>query len=664
MDSSLADAAAQVDLGADSDAVRSDPARPSRRTRAVVAAFAASLFLVVLVAISVSPVDREVEGDEASYVFSALSLLGGDLSYDARDQQRWDELGWNDPPLGLFLQAHGDGWAGAKPIGYSIVLAPFLLVFGLQGIAVSGAALLAGYAACWYFSCRLRWSWDVSVVVAVTAALASYAWFYAFAAHPDLFFACLIGFVTYALLRSSLHRHTVWWVVACASAGLLLTEKVPALLAMMPFLLAASTRLRWRVALVGWAALVTVAALSIIPYWHYSDGASWSAYGGERYYAAWSTPWNGGGPEDLRLLDTDETMSPAYVFERVTSPNGDVPAAAITYVIGRHTGVLTFMPIVPILLVAAVVHLIRSRRAADGAVEDDAIEPLMRPCRGASVPEPAAALLEAAQRENDEAVQCLEQSGARAPARVVAWGAFASVVAYAAFYVVLFTNNYYGGGHSIGSRYFLQFSVVAIAVPVAGGLGERAATMCAALAVVWALVVLGPLLLRGDRMFSEFWHTTPVQRLLPYDATQEHPVGVWSGEIDRVGPPCDLDTRLADELSATTGTLYGTARVADPTRHEHGYLAFGPYCRLEPGPYRVSFDYSNGLTPEVVVGAVDVADMGAPLVARELRGTDGRRTRARLEFNVDDPARWEFRLFWAGNGDMTLYSTELRAVSP
>ena len=82
------------------------------------------------------------------------------------------------------------------------------------------------------------------------------------------------------------------------------------------------------------------------------------------------------------------------------------------------------------------------------------------------------------------------------PARtapLLAWAGLLSLILYAAFYVVLFTNNYYGGAGSIGNRYFLQFSVVAIVVPVAAGLTERGAIWCSAFAATWALLVLSPL---------------------------------------------------------------------------------------------------------------------------------------------------------------------------
>src|SRR3546814_4534723 len=69
------------------------------------------------------PTSEPVSGDQASFVYQALSLRGGDLSYDADDQARWLELGWADQPHGLFVQQRGDGWAFAKPLGYSVLLA-------------------------------------------------------------------------------------------------------------------------------------------------------------------------------------------------------------------------------------------------------------------------------------------------------------------------------------------------------------------------------------------------------------------------------------------------------------------------------------------------------------------------------------------------------------
>ena len=69
------------------------------------------------------PTDLPVSGDQASFTYQALSLLGGDLAYDASDQERWVDLGWDEQPHGLFVQRRDDGWAFAKPLGYSVLLA-------------------------------------------------------------------------------------------------------------------------------------------------------------------------------------------------------------------------------------------------------------------------------------------------------------------------------------------------------------------------------------------------------------------------------------------------------------------------------------------------------------------------------------------------------------
>ena len=106
------------------------------------------------------------------------------------------------------------------------------------------------------------------------------------------------------------------------------------------------------------------------------------------------------------------------------------------------------------------------------------------------------------------------------PLPPLAWAALLSLLCYSGFYLVLFTNNYYGGGQSVGSRYFLQFSAVAVIVPVAAGVTYKWALRCAAFAFVWTAVVIGPHWMRADTAFVDFWRTAPVQRLLPNDTTQ------------------------------------------------------------------------------------------------------------------------------------------------
>ena len=440
-----------------------------------VAAIGAVCFAATRVAVH-DPATLDVRGDEASFVYSALSLRGGDLAYGQRDQERWLDLDWAEQPHGLFLQRYGEGWAFAKPYGFSALLMLPVAAAGLRGVSYVGAALVLGYAGCWYAAGRHRWDRSTALAVAATATVASHAWFYGFPAHADLFVAVLVGAAAVGGLRARMLGDGAALLVAAAAVGLLTTEKVVAAAALLPALAVAASRCTraFRVGAILVAALV--AGASMAPYLHYSEGRSWSAYGGERYYAPDVTPWSGGRTSDLVRWRTDRLETPSYALERLTNPSSDLPAAIGTFAVGRTTGVLTFLPIVPALLLSAV-WAARRRPKPRHSTRQDVDRPMLI----------AAAV---------------------------------GLAAYSAFYLVLFTDNYYGGQQSIGNRYFLQISLLAAVVAVAAPVGRTAALRCAAFAVVWAAVVLGPNLRHADRAFHDLGHLSRVQRLLPFETTQ------------------------------------------------------------------------------------------------------------------------------------------------
>jgi hypothetical protein len=443
------------------------------------------------------PTSLPVSGDQASFTYQALSLRGGDLAYDATDQARWLDLGWSDQPHGLFVQQRDDGWAFAKPLGYSVLLAPALAAAGARGISLVGAALLLAYAGCWFGIGRLRWDAATAAVVATAATIASHAWFFGFPAHADLFVAVLVGLAALGGARAALDERgrAAWLCLAMVAAALLVTEKLPALVAIGPLLAMAVWRSPGRARAVALAAGAVVVGVSVLPYLYYSDGASWSAYGGDRFYAPATTPWSGGTDADLVPWRTRDSLSPGYVLDRITSPDEDLPSAAVTYAIGQHTGVATFMPIVPALGVATGVAAWRRRRSSGGS------EPfsgdLPRGVRG----EPP-------------------QNAAQSPAPV-AVAAAVGLVAYVVLYLVAFTSNYFGGGQSVGNRYFLQVSLLVPVVAVTAEVTWRAARWCAAAAAAWAVVGLGAQLRHPEEAFYRIDRTTAAQRLFPFDGSQD-----------------------------------------------------------------------------------------------------------------------------------------------
>jgi hypothetical protein len=267
----------------------------------------------------------------------------------------------------------------------------------------------------------------------------------------------------------------LWLVLATAAAGLLVTEKLPALVALGPLLLLAMLRAPARTRAIALGAGAVVVALSVLPYLFYSDGECWNASGGDRYSAIGATPWSGGTEADLTPWQTRDSMSPGFVLDQLQDPHDELASAALTYAVGRHTGVATFMPIVPALAGAALIAAWRLRR-----------------------------------------------STASRSAALVGGAAAVGLLAYVALYLVSFTTNYFGGGQSIGNRYFLQVSLLVPVVAVAVGVTAKVARWCTAAAAGWAIVVLGAQLRQPEEAFYRLERTTAAQRLLPFDGSQEH----------------------------------------------------------------------------------------------------------------------------------------------
>lgn len=489
-------------------------ARPHRsRWRAVALALCGLVLAGAAGRVAIhDPADLPVSGDQASFVYQAVSIAGGNLSYDAQDQEAWTDLGWEDQPRGLFVQRRSDGWAFAKPLGYSALLAPGLDLVGVRAVSLLGAGLLVAYAATWYFIGRRRWDEVTAAAVATTATVASHAWFFAFPAHADLFVAVLVGVAALGGLRVATRSNdvaptvasTVWLAAAAGATGLLVTEKLPALVALGPLLALAAWRAPMRARVVAAAVGIGVVAVSIVPYLYYSDGDSWSAYGGDRFYAPSTTPWSGGTDADLVPWRTSESLSPANVVDGVVDPSEDLAGATVTYVAGRHTGVLVFQPLVGALAVAGVVVAVRRRRA------DSDSDPGSGTAGGGDVV--AGERSSAGDRGVDTA------SAVDGP---VLAAALAGIAGYAGLYLLAFTDNYYGGGQSVGNRYFLQISAVVAVAAVAGGVGRTAARWSAGAAAVGAAVLLTPHLLDPSEAFYRLERTSPVQRGLPFDASQD-----------------------------------------------------------------------------------------------------------------------------------------------
>lgn len=413
---------------------------------------------------------RPIVGDQASNVMQMLSVAhdGNNLSYDQLDVDRWKALHWFSHPHGLYFQGNDDGWAFAKPYGYSITLVvPYRLFGSPVGVAVANSLLLVALVGIAVATLRLRLRGAAVPLVSAAFVYASNAYMHAFPAVVDLFTAVVVGLGVYALLRGLRDESLRWQAVGFAVFGFLLSEKLPLLVAFAPLVGLCLWRARSLSSrlLLG-ASTIVVLAVSVVPYLYYSDGRTWSAYGGERYYAGAGVPFDEDFTGDVLRVDSDDTITLSYVWSRVTSPSSWVDSAqsSIYYLVGRHTGLLVSFPIA---LLAIALALMRGRAL---------------------------------------------------PAEAVA--ALAGIGLYVVFYLALFPENYYGGGQSIGNRYFLQIAPLVLGVVAFARIPAKALVGASVAAGVLSLSLMWPHHERPTWALVDLEKTSWAQQFLPFETNQ------------------------------------------------------------------------------------------------------------------------------------------------
>jgi 4-amino-4-deoxy-L-arabinose transferase-like glycosyltransferase len=302
---------------------------------------------------------------------------------------------------------------------------------------------------------------------------------YAYPANVELFEAAstLAAYGGAYAFRSS--GHVGWAFLAVVAMAFGVVEKLPALFLFAPLAAVMLWELRRRrrmMALVFAAGLVTV-GLAVTPYLKYSGGNSFTPYAGDRYQLlpkqASRPPWDGGALDrDFVRSATDEG---AIAKRATTGKLSDRFESLGYYIAGRYTGMLVTVPLALLLLVAVLARLPAANRWAVAAL--------------------------------------------------------VGVLAYIAFYLVVFPTNYYGGGQSLGNRYFIQIAPAVFVTALFAPLGPRLLRTLAIAGVLLSAVFSWPQHRSPSDAYIEMIRTSPAQRLLPIEANQDY---TW---IFRQKPP-------------------------------------------------------------------------------------------------------------------------------
>lgn len=457
----------------DGAAPRSDAAgvteASQHRTWLAVLVWAVLGIAVLVATIQIATFDlrsRPLVGDEASHVLQTLSLAyDGNLSYDMGDLDRFEAMEWPGArrPNGVFFQHNEDGWAFSKPYGWSLSAAPLVRLFGpFPGFGLTSASLFLVVVAAAFGIGRRAGRYGAAFGVA--SVVGSVTWLYGFTAHTEMFLAAVISATTFCIVQYRETSRVAWLITASILSGFAISEKPLFVVGLAPILIVLTWKRGWRHVVIGGATAAAGFLLAIVPYLYYSDGASWNPYAVDRYYRSdGALPFTPEAPPftAYRLMtEAAENFSPSVILDRATRDPGERAEAFGLSIVGRHTGMLVFLPFTLVMLAIAL-----SRRRAPG----------------------------------------------RGDAIAVAVG----ITAYLAVYALLYPNNYFGGEQSLGNRYLVQLAPLALAGLAFARPKPRTTIMAGCGAAILAIAFLLPHFNNPSEAFVRIDRTSPLQRRLP-----------------------------------------------------------------------------------------------------------------------------------------------------
>lgn len=450
--------------------------RQGRSLRTLLAAGALAILQAVVLSqvISYRPDLNGMWADQATHAMAAFSIAYDfDTEYSPEDITRFREsTAWTNP-AGLYLNRSSSGELYySKPMVYASLSAPFVHLFGAQGPVILNFILFAGIS--WaLFWVVLRRDKSALMAILVSSCFAiSAAYIYVFPIHPDLTISALLFFAVLAwwlavpngslssdLTQVSERKKRVFLVISGVLFGVAMYEKLPFGIFLALSAVATFLWVGWRRALVVIvAAFIAFALLTSI---HLSTIDQWSPYRGDRFYFLNSFPFVD-VHADWMKVGSGEDFKLSNLFSNIGFVLGNLPLFLKDYFLGRHIGVIPYFG-------AGAIYL-------------------------------------------GFAIFAIRRFGLNALLLI-------GTVVYVGFYFSLAPNNYYGGSHSFGNRYFLQ---IFPALLLASTKGVRWMPAVLAASIVFMFISIGGAILHPGQSIRNVWgyvYDNDVLHMFPHEVT-------------------------------------------------------------------------------------------------------------------------------------------------
>lgn len=349
-----------------------------------------------------------LKADEPAYFMMAQSLaFDGDLRVDEEDVERVF-LDYPYRPVQNLILMTDDGWRTAyygKPYLYSLVAAPFVRLFGANGMVFLNMALT--FVMVWTGTLYLaRFNpHGRAALFAAAFFLLSAGFTYVFWLHPEVFAMAGVALALFLALHPFEGRRWAGWAPAASGVALAFAAYGKPMIALLgaPIVVGFLVRRRWRRALLwlggalagGAIAVGLAVALTGHPTPYLGVTRQGVRVCQEGTVPITPGPEGGAAPADHR--PTGGAWS--WIFRVPDVDWGQLAENGSYFLVGRHTGLLVYFPFAALALVLFLIH---SRRD---------------------------------------------------PAR---WTLVAALAVVALFFLVFIPRNWQGGGGFVGNRYFVN----------------------------------------------------------------------------------------------------------------------------------------------------------------------------------------------------------------
>ena len=342
-----------------------------------------------------------------------------DIQYQPIDIQRTLLNKFDDAPNGLYLIKTDNGnYFYGKEFSYALFASPFFAIFGNAGILFFNALLFWCMVLMGFF--YLSKKGNSPLLSFFTSSLfftLSTAVVYIFWIHAEIYNMFLItaGIYFWSLYIED-QKKNKYLLIAAFIFGLATVAKLPNCLVFLPFLCYELYNRQWKRA-------VSMLLIFLIPFlliygFFYLETGSLSFYGGNRFYYVNLFPFTDG------FDSANECGSPAFSVNEGNLGilfNTDVltksPYNLFYYFFGRFTGMIWYYPLTAFALLSFVLGMVYIKK------------------------------------QNNEHINIRSQIGKDPIRSLILTGIVLNIL----FYVIIIGNNYLGGGHAVGNRYFYIF---------------------------------------------------------------------------------------------------------------------------------------------------------------------------------------------------------------